>query len=387
MNALRCDWAWMAEAADDGRLTDDQQASFARHVGHCAACERNARDLAGLRRVMSAVLAPPLSDVQHHRQRQVLLARAGGAQVSLAKPILTWGRGLAFAALSVAVLGVGAWRLAIGRNVALAEAPRYEVTSLTGASWTNEEAAGTARVTLSRGSAEFHVHKLGAGQKFFVTLPDGEIEVRGTRFVVDIVEARTRYVVVMEGKVALRLPGNKERLLLAGQRWDEPPQPSLAIAPRQASRPDDTSPVVSATANSSAANPIATRVPARKPAPHHPEHTVAAVSPARPASPAIVAHAPPVAAPGPEAPPNLFTRGVDAFRAGRYTEAEKFWASFLAEHPQDSRGEDIAFLRAVARARQGDVQGAAALARAYLERFPRGMRRKEAESLTRHAGP
>lgn len=87
------------------------------------------------------------------------------------------------------------------------------------------------------------------------------------------------------------------------------------------------------------------------------------------------------------APPNLFARGIDAFRAGRYTEAEGFWAAFLRERPQDPRVEDIAFLRAVARARQGDVQGAAALARAYLDRFPRGMRRKEAEALTRHASP
>jgi hypothetical protein len=42
-------------------------------------------------------------------------------------------------------------------------------------------------------------------------------------------------------------------------------------------------------------------------------------------------------------------------------------------------------LRAVGRARSGDRTGAAALARAYLERFPQGMRRREAESLSRGA--
>src|SRR5581483_9561966 len=120
----------------------------------------------------------------------------GGIQAMSFKPRWAWPRALALSALAAALVGVGAWRLGIHRGEAVAAAPRYEVTGLTEASWTNEEAGTTARVKLARGSAAFHEHKLNAGQKFFVVLPDGEIEVRGTRFVVDIEDGRTKYVVV-----------------------------------------------------------------------------------------------------------------------------------------------------------------------------------------------
>ena len=379
MKAPGCDWRWMAEADDDGRLTNHQQTSFRRHVDHCIGCAQAAADVSRLRQRMEAVAEPALGDVQHHRQRQLLLARAGGRQARSLRERLAWPRMLAASALAVAAIGVVAWRLGGGPSDAAAAAPRYEVTGLAGASWTNEEEGATARVRLSRGSAAFHVHKLNAGQRFFVTLPDGEIEVRGTRFVVDIAEGHTRYVVVMEGKVAFRQGEGGERLLLAGQRWD---------APSEASRADEGHERASeAPAAPPAMNPAATRTGTRArlraSASHHGAPAAAAESPVVAQSRAVEPSAAP--APPPETTPNLFARGIQAFRAGRYAEAEGLWRDFVAEHPQDPRVEDIAFLRAVVRARVGDVGGAAALARAYLERFPRGMRRKEAEALIRHA--
>jgi TolA-binding protein len=81
----------------------------------------------------------------------------------------------------------------------------------------------------------------------------------------------------------------------------------------------------------------------------------------------------------------LFAHGVAALRAGRYAEADQTWQEFLAKHPGDPRAEDATFLRAVGRERSGDRHGAALLARTYLERFPQGMRRHEAETLSRDA--
>jgi TolA-binding protein len=79
----------------------------------------------------------------------------------------------------------------------------------------------------------------------------------------------------------------------------------------------------------------------------------------------------------------LFARGVAALRDARYAEADAFLREFLVKNPRDSRAEDAAFLRAVGRSRSGDDAGAAELARDYLARFPQGMRRREAESLSR----
>jgi hypothetical protein len=255
-------------------------------------------------------------------------------------------------------------------------APSYEVTDLEGASWTNQENGASARVNLASGSAAFHVHKLGPGQKFVVALPDCEIEVRGTRFVVNVEDGRTRHVVVMEGKVALRHRGAAEQLLLGGQRWDAPVPAEPTSAP----------PAAPALAPALAARPTV-HVPARRPATVRRQQVAAvAVSPdvsAEPPSSAVERRV--EAKTPPPAGADLFARGVEAFRAGRYDEADGLLRAFVAKHPKDPRVEDVAFLRAVGRVRLGDAQGAATLARDYLERFPHGMRRREAEAISRRS--
>lgn len=70
-----------------------------------------------------------------------------------------------------------------------------------------------------------------------------------------------------------------------------------------------------------------------------------------------------------------------AFGAGDYGQAERLFQDFERHHPKDARREDSTFLRAVARARRGDAEGARAMARQYLDRYPNGLRAPEAERL------
>jgi TolA-binding protein len=72
---------------------------------------------------------------------------------------------------------------------------------------------------------------------------------------------------------------------------------------------------------------------------------------------------------------------MTAFSSGNDAKAEQLFASFGRDFPRDGRAEDAMFLRAKLRARQGDNAGAAALARQYLQAYPRGFRRPEAERL------
>jgi TolA-binding protein len=78
-----------------------------------------------------------------------------------------------------------------------------------------------------------------------------------------------------------------------------------------------------------------------------------------------------------------FARAMAAFSAGDYGQAERLFQDFERRHPDDARQEDSTFLRAVARARRGDAEGARATARQYLERYPNGLRAPEAEQLAR----
>jgi len=368
-----CDRGWMAEAIEDGRLAEADRTAFRRHMGGCSDCLRAANALGRLHDRMAALPYAETTDLHHQAQRRRLMARAETSWGRSPQPGgRRWGRHLLAAALLTGAAAV----VLVARThprveTPTAEAPLYEVTGLADGSWTNAEAGPVARVALTRGSAAFHVHHLRAGQRFLVTLPDGEIEVRGTRFVVEIAGGRTRYVVVMEGKVALRRPGAEERLLIAGERWDAPPSPppsppehiespgpaAVAPLPPRRMQPRGERAIVAASGT----------------------HPSSAEPPRRVIGDGAAAGEPSLS----RAASNLFARGIEAFRAGRYQQAELFWGWFLDRHGADPRAEDAAFLRAVGRARMGDAAGAGALAREYLERFPRGMRRREAEALSR----
>src|SRR5262249_36924134 len=113
--------------------------------------------------------------------------------------------------------------------------------------WAMLENGPTVRLVASSGRMEVSVHKLTAGQRFLIMLPDGELEVKGTRFVVVLEDHRTTELEVREGRVALRLYGQREVMLASGERWPvktvdvplPPPGPPVAApaTPRPATRP------------------------------------------------------------------------------------------------------------------------------------------------------
>ena len=128
--------------------------------------------------------------------------------------------------------------------------PKFRISNLENALFESKVEGRTVRSSLTRGIAAFHVERLGPQQRFLLTLPDGDLEVRGTRFVVTIEGGKTKQVDVAEGAVALRLHGRAEMLLSAGERWPsagsgrptlsfmQPPPPKDA-APPEPSKPND----------------------------------------------------------------------------------------------------------------------------------------------------
>jgi TolA-binding protein len=76
-----------------------------------------------------------------------------------------------------------------------------------------------------------------------------------------------------------------------------------------------------------------------------------------------------------------FERAFSNFEKGEYGTADRDFEAFLHEFPSDPRAEDASYLRTVARYRVGDREGAAALARSYLDTYPSGLRRPEAERI------
>jgi len=396
-----CERRWQAEALEDGRLDVTHRASFERHIASCVDC---ADELAELRRLKSIVARAPVttrSELERRRSRTSLLSEANRRLMerrSLA-PKMRW----AFVAAVPLVL-VLAVVLAFDRRSRNA-APGFQVVDVAHAQWTATQEGTVSRVRLGDGSAAFHVEHVGQRARFLVTLPDGEIEVRGTRFVVTVSEAKTRSVSVSEGVVALRL-GGEERLLASGESWRRENVPTSAASGRvstSAVTPVAPAPVVIATEPEGAKVASAASVGALEHArslgsatavgltarPSEPEPTVVSTRSAPSStSTAPAAGGRPSAETGgvgSESAGTRFARAIAAFHAGDYGSADSLLSAFMREFQRDARAEDAAFLRADARARRGDRVGAAAAAREYLARYPNGLRHPEAERLAAEA--
>jgi ferric-dicitrate binding protein FerR (iron transport regulator) len=97
--------------------------------------------------------------------------------------------------------------------------PRYRIFNLANALFESKVDGTTVHSSLTRGTAAFQVDRLAPSQRFLLTLPDGDLEVRGTRFVITVEAGKTQMVDVTDGKVALRINGREEIVLSAGDRW------------------------------------------------------------------------------------------------------------------------------------------------------------------------
>ena len=384
MGLKHCPRTWEADALEDGQLAGSDKASFERHTVTCSTCRREVEALARLRAIMQRVEKPEATPLEQRRSRIVLLDRASRAERADADEAgaehepRRWRLAFAATALVACLVAIGVVRTllhATGSAAAppvatrAAAPPVFDVADVDRAVWTKQVEGGVARPSLKDGVAAFHVEPMGTGQRFLLGLPDGELEVRGTRFVVEVHDGHTESVRVTEGVVALRMRGEDERLLRAGDRWFRVTEPRVT-APRVATADDE--PGHRAGAESSA-------LPVRRAA----ATATATAAGATTSTPVSVARTPPPAPPPAErsVASERFAAAERAFRGADYARADAMLASFAQEFPADPRAEDAAFLRAVARSRSGDRGGAAALARAYLHGYPHGLRRREAEQL------
>jgi TolA-binding protein len=373
MTALRCTRAWQAEAVEDGRLAHADVASFERHATTCSACAGELRALALLREVGVALPAQTSSDLERRRLRGELLRRANELALLAQRrrwPRITAAAGMACAAAAVLValaLPVAPTQRAPVVQPASA-VPTFRITSSPGAEWQMLERSATLRLRARHGRLELGVDTLRAGQRFLVELPDGQVEVKGTRFSIDVADGRTREVRVHEGRVALRLRGHAPRMLRAGDAWSGEPAETPAAGATAPAGKATAAPVraAAATAAAAPAREAVQRAPL-PPAVESPQH----------------AQTPPPPVGHPRRAGSGFGAAMSAFSAGDYGRAEPLFVAFERDHPGDPRVEDALFLRAVAHSRRGDLAASRAVAREYLERYPRGLRSVEAQRLAR----
>jgi hypothetical protein len=366
MKRPACTRVLQAEALEDGRLSGAERASFERHAASCAECSSELRALVRLRQGAERLPASTPTPLEHRRQRQALLRRASElSQRAPAPPRRrTFALVLSGALMAAVCIGflLGASRSGSEDSAALA-APTYRLDASPGASWQTVKKGAALRLRLGSGSFMLKVDKLTAVQRFVLELPDGELEVVGTKFGVLVEPEGTRRVEVTEGRVALRLRGALPISLGAGETWTAEREAARAADPRSLPAAEPTStpaPAAAAPGEGSRARARQTALPETKRALEPPSGEQAATAGTH---------------------NDDFARAMTAFGAGDYGQAERLFRDFERRHAEDARREDATFLRAVARLRRGDAAGARATAREYLDRYPNGLRALEAERL------
>jgi hypothetical protein len=226
------------------------------------------------------------------------------------------------------------------------------------ARFTHVTSDGLEIVTLDSGAVLAFVRLLARGERFLVVTADAEVEVRGTVFRVEARAQRLVAVEVREGKVEVRSRG-RTWLVTPDARWsppeEEPAPGAVAEGPKvgteggSAPKPPRGPPG----APQSSAGPSRGRAGARTASPAEDPSGVA------------------------------FREGISMADRGDYDAAARLLAAFAAAHPGDDRAEDAAFLVVVSLQRAGRSADAAAAARDYLARYPKGYRRAEVESIAR----
>jgi len=244
-----------------------------------------------------------------------------------------------------------------GASLQLSTGTAMDLSGLT--SFRVDSQGAVQRFSLQRGMLSAHVAKLGAGQRFIVATPDAEVEVRGTRFRLSVVEraeacgggTRTR-LEVTEGVVQVRAPGEESIDVRAGQSW---PNDCVSAPPPSAAAPSATAPVPS----------VAVAAPRRAPL----------------ASPKAVASPP--SAPGERAseltPQNdLFAEATAQRRSGNNGAALRAYQELITRFPNGPLAENALVERM--RLLAGTSQGRAEAER-YLALYPRGFAAAEAQKL------
>jgi hypothetical protein len=237
-------------------------------------------------------------------------------------------------------------------------------------------------LSVERGAVTSTVTKRGPGQRFVIRTPDAEVEVRGTVFRVSRLDdarcgMQTR-VHVDEGRVVVRAPQNGTTLERGGE-WTSPCV-TAANAEVPVEAPAEATSASASVPREAARQPVQTVQPPR-PAPSAAAPVAAGPIAAGPAggarSGALIA---PSAASELAAQNALFADAMSSKARGDTRSALASLEYLLEKYPRTPLREAAEAQRMLV-VSGSDRSRAAALARDYLARYPRGFARADAEKL------
>ncbi|MBI5532123.1 MAG: FecR domain-containing protein [Deltaproteobacteria bacterium] len=273
-------------------------------------------------------------------------------------------------------------RLSLAQGAVVVLRPRAEVRLVSAR-------LGDAAVEVVTGSINVEVPKQAQGHRFVVLAPEVQVEVHGTRFMVDVLPGSAGIVPVTvvrvwEGRVTVD-HDRRQVLLDAGASWATPRNEPTAVLPTTnaqgeaggvasgAADPTRAQPTHAAPGPSAASSSVGN---GRIQAPPPPS-TTASGAPSASVASATAGQNPSTLS----AEIRLFQQAIEARRQGRDEEAIRCLDLFLARHPGSTLAQEARIERFRALKRLGKDGAAAMEARKYLADHPEGFARDEARSI------
>lgn len=290
----------------------------------------------------SAVAATPVAIDVTPSGKGAALARSEGEQQLTARAALEAGQ-----RIDTPADGGAALQLSTGTSMTLADRTSFRVDSQ----------GATQRFSLQQGELVARVAKLAPAQRFIVDTPDAEVEVRGTRFRLRVLEhaeacgagTRTR-LEVTEGVVEVRVASQSSISIKAGEIWPADCAGGNGNVTQSSGSPQQ------------GASPTAAALP---------KHETRPVTSSAPVTEAERASAL-------TAQNDLFAEGVARGRQGDTSGALRAYQDLLNRFPGSPLAENavVERMRLLANTPDGPNE-----ARRYLARFPRGFAVGEAKKL------
>ncbi len=408
----------------DGRLASAEELRLHAHAESCVECRARLATWQKLLPLMRAATPEPPSSLALRRM-EVGIERRLAEHVPFVPHRSRWSLGAVGAAAAVAVALTGLWLMRsphrIEQRVELAATQTRElrlgdVARLQIKGPARLQVGGDShamRLTLEEGQLEAKVEHRRAGESFIVDVPDGRIEVRGTRFLVNAARGGSS-VRVDEGRVAVFDFDGTEHSVAAGEtyQWKQriaaaPVAPSVSAVAVAAPVVAVTAPAAPACAPSISCRSLTSSVRRQLRERRYGRALDGIASVVHDAACAQRIHscrdelgyldaealrlsgrtdAAVVAyktlnrkdAPGATRQNALYAAAQLERRMGQLDAARKDFAAAHAAAPSGALADEALSAAMRAAASAGDALGAATLARRYLEQFPLGLAATEA---------
>lgn len=320
-----CERLALTEALFDGRLGPAECASTARHLKTCPDCRAHLQQLEALREGLQRAVGTP-TPLEHQRARLALLRVAADAGTASSPPKRRAPRAVALLAAALVLAPLAAWATV---------AVRSALPSIAAPS-----APASAPVPSALDSGATHASRAAA-----TALP--------------------------EARVAVELPPNGEA----------PPHAAAGAGAAISNESSEKRPPSEGASVGKGAQP-GPSLPPRAPRDVAHGGVVAPIGAApRAASSASSASAASLGTATADGASRDFADALHALSDGDFGASAGKLDTFAAIHPDDPRAEEAAYLKAIALERSGRVDEARAAARRYLDRYPDGAHRAQAQRL------